>query len=204
MHVRAFLDLLRKRQLGPPKLPDGTDVPCPLFRRKVGFEDDDILRPANHHGSQHCLRFALISKVELPHPAHISRGETVDVRMRSLNILRNRHRRALFRASSNQASNFAAGFHLRQLRRQDGINLLEQFAVVDVLSDVHLLLLSGAARHIMMQGEGKRGSTPRFPSPCLIIIHRFLHLKRETVLCCPVSFASLLQIASSASLNTPR
>lgn len=202
--MRTFLNLRHESQLGPTKLLGGADVPRPLLRCKPSFENDDILRPANHHGSKHRIRFALISKIELPHPAHISRGETVDVRMRSLNILRNRHRRALFRASSNQTSNLAAGFHLRQLRRQDGINLLEQFAVVDVLSDIHRLPLSGAARHIIMQGKGKRGSTPRFPSPCLIIVHRFLHLKRETVLCCPVTFASLLQIASSASLHTPR
>ena len=31
--MRAFLDLCRKRQLGPAKLPDGTDIPRPFFRR---------------------------------------------------------------------------------------------------------------------------------------------------------------------------
>ena len=202
--MRTFLNLRHKSQLGPTKLLGGADVPRPLLRCKPSFENDDILRPANHHGSKHRIRFALISKIELPHPAHISCREATDVRMRQLNSLRNSHRRTLFRASCNQASDLAAGFHLRQLSCQNSIYLFEQLTVVDVLSDVHWLLLSGAARHIIMQGKGKRGSTPRFPSPCLIIVHRFLHLKREIVLCCPVSFASLLQIASSASLHTPR
>ena len=124
------------------------DIPRPFFRRKVSFEDDDILRPADHQGSHHCLRFAPISKIEFPHPAHVSRGETADVGMRSLNILRSYHCRAFFRASCNQASNLAAGFHLRQLSCQDSINLFEQLTVVDVLSDVHWILLSGVSRLI--------------------------------------------------------
>ena len=123
--MRAFLDLCRKRQLGPAELQDGTDVPRPFFRRKVSFEDDDILRPANHHGSVHRRGIVLIGEVELPHSANIARGEAADVRMRPLNVLRGRHRRALFRASGNQTSNLAAAFHLRQLRHQDSINLLE-------------------------------------------------------------------------------
>ena len=151
--MRAFLNLCRKRQLGPAKLQDGTDVPRPFFRRKLGFEDDDILRPANHHGSVHRRGIVLIGKVELPHPANISRRESADVGMHPLNILRNSHRRTLFRASCNQASDLAAGFRLRQLHRQDSINLIEQFTVVDVLSDIHRLPLSGAAYHIMMQGK---------------------------------------------------
>ena len=143
--MRAFLDFCRKRQLGPAKLQDGTDVPRPFFRRKVSFEDDDILCPADHHGSVHRRGIFLIGEVEIPHSAHIARGEAADVGMRPLNILRGCHRYALFRASCNQASDLAAGFQLRQLSCQDSINLFEQLTVVNVLSDVHWLLLSGVA-----------------------------------------------------------
>ena len=119
--MRAFLDLCRKRQLGPAELQDGTDVPRPFFRRKVSFEDDDILRPANHHGSVHRRGIVLIGEVELPHSANIARGEAADVRMRPLNILRGRHRRALFRAFGNQSPNLAVCFRLRKTRGQNRV-----------------------------------------------------------------------------------
>ena len=123
--MRAFLDLCRKRQLGPAELQDGTDVPRPFFRRKISFEDDDILRPANHHGSVHRRGIVLIGEVELPHSANIARGEAADIRMRPQNSLRNSHRRALCGMHGNQAPDLTIQLHLRQLRCQDSINLLE-------------------------------------------------------------------------------
>ena len=146
--MRAFLDLRHESHLGPAKLPDGTDVARPFFRCKVSFEDDNILRPASHHGSVHRRGIFLIGEVEIPHSANIARGEAADIRMRPLNILSGRYRRALFRASCNQASDLAAGFHLRQLSCQNSIYLFEQLTVVDVLSDVHWILLSGVSRLI--------------------------------------------------------
>ena len=144
--MRAFLDLRHESHLGPAKLPDGTDVARPFFRCKVSFEDDNILRPANHHGSVHRRGIVLIGEVELPHPANIARGEAADVGMRPLNILRGCHRRALCGMHGNQAPNLAIQLHLRQPCCHSGIDMREQFAVISIFPDVHRLLLSGAAR----------------------------------------------------------
>ena len=160
--MRVFLDLCRKRQLGPAKLQDGTDVPRPFFRRKVSFEDDDILRPANHHGSVHRRGIVLIGEVELPHSANIARGEAADVRMRPPNILRGRHRCALCGMHGNQASDLAIQLHLRQLCCHSGIDLREQIAVISIFPDVHRLLLSGAARLILLR-KAKENTVPLWP-----------------------------------------
>ena len=119
--MRTLLDLRYERQLRPAKLTYGTDVPRPLFRRKVRFENDDILRPADHHGSVHRRGIVLIGEVELPHSANIARGEAADIRVCLLQVFRGSHRSALPRAFGNQPPNLTVRFRLRKTRGQNRV-----------------------------------------------------------------------------------
>ena len=162
----APVDLLHERQLRPAKLPDSADVPCFLGKREVGFEYDDVLCPADLHRRAHDIGLVFVGLVKLPHPAHVARREAADVRMRPMNILRCGDRRAFLRMLGNQPAYFPIQRHLRQGGRERGVDSPIQFAVINILFDVHRALLSGAARLFLMQGKGKCAASARFPLSC--------------------------------------
>ena len=139
-------DLLRQLQFGPPKLTDSTDVPGFLLKRQFRFQNDDVLRPANGHGFRHHLRVAFIGVVEVPHPPQVPGREPSNVRVRTMQILRSGHSRALFLPAADQTANAAAQLHLRQVRRHQLVQRHEQGAVIGRLPDVHGFPPSGAMR----------------------------------------------------------
>ena len=146
--MRAPVDLLHERQLGPAKLPDSADVPRSLGKREFRFEYDDVLCPADLHRRTHDGGFVFVGVVKLPHPAHVACREAADIRMCPLNIFRHGDRRTLLRALCNQPAYFPIQRHLRQGGRERGVDSSIQFAVIGILFDVHRPLLSGAARLI--------------------------------------------------------
>ena len=143
-------NLLRQLQLGPPKLPDSTDVPGFLLERQFRFQNDDVLCPADGHGLNHHLRVALIDAVEVPHPPQVPGREPSNVRVRTMQILRSGHSRALLRPAADQTANAAVQFHLRQTCRHQLIQRCEQGAVIGWLSDVHGFLSFPALRALIL------------------------------------------------------
>ena len=100
-------DLICQLQLGPPKLPDSTDVPPFFLERQFRFQNDDVLRPADGHGFHHHLWVALIGAVELSHLPQAPGREPSGVRVHSVQILRCGHGRALLLPAADQTANAA-------------------------------------------------------------------------------------------------
>ena len=162
----APIDLLHERQLRPAELPDSADVPCFLGKREVGIEYDDVLCPADSHRRTHDGGLVFVDPVKLPHPAHVARREATSIRMCPLNMLRCGDRRALLRTFCNQPAYFPIQRHLRQGGRERSVDSPIQFAVINILFDVHRPLLFGVASLFLMQGKGKCAASARFPLPC--------------------------------------
>ena len=68
--------------------------------------------------------------------------------MRVLQMLRYSPGSAFLRSFTDQPTDFPVQLHLRQHDAHSAVNGLEQFAVVDFFSDVHVFPLSGAVRLI--------------------------------------------------------
>lgn len=151
-------DFLCQRQLSPPEPAYRPDVPRFLLERQLRFQDDHILRPADGHGlSQHVRGFG-ISAVKIPHSPQVPGGETRDIRIGAVQVLRSRHRRAFLRPAADQAANFTIQLHLGQICRHQRVQRREQGAVVCGFPDVHGFLLSGSVRLIFETGREKRGN----------------------------------------------
>lgn len=124
-------------QFRPAELPSRFDVPCLLLGGKLRLQNDHVLCPADGHGISQYLRCVFIGAVKLPHPAKVPGGEARSVRVRSAQMLRSGNSGALLRPAADQPANLTVQFHLRQVRRNQGVQRREHDAVVDRLSDVH-------------------------------------------------------------------
>ena len=100
-------DLIRQLQLGPPKLPDSTDVPPFFLERQFRFQDDDVLRPADGHSRCHHLWVTFIGAVEVPHPPQVPGREPSGVRVHAVQIFSSRYSRALLLPAADQTANAA-------------------------------------------------------------------------------------------------
>ena len=130
-------NLICQLQLGPPKLPDSTDVPPFFLERQFRFPNDDVLRPADGHGFHHHLWVALIGAVELSHPPQAPGREPSGIRVCAVQMLRGSHSRALLRPAADQTANAAVQLHLRQTCRYQLVQRCEQGAVIGWFPDVH-------------------------------------------------------------------
>ena len=106
-------DPLCQLRLGPPELPDGTDVPRFLLERQFRFHDDNVLRPADGHSLGHDFRCAFVGTVKVPHPAQASGREPGGVRVSALEILGSSYSRALLWPAADHTANAAVQLHLR-------------------------------------------------------------------------------------------
>jgi hypothetical protein len=79
-------------------------------------------------------------------------------------VLRHGYRRSLFGPLADQPPDFAVQLHLGQIFRYDSIYSVKKFAIVDIFSNVHGDLLSGAERLFLKQGKGLKRLSCR-PSP---------------------------------------
>ena len=128
---------LLELQLRPAELPSRFDVPCPLLGSQLRLQNDHVLCPADSHGLTQYFWCALIGAVELPHPAQVSGGEAGGVRICGTQILRSGNSGALLWPAADQPANLTVQFHLRQVRRHQGVQRREHGAVVNRFSDVH-------------------------------------------------------------------
>jgi len=83
------------------------------------------------------LRIIPVNTEEFAHTAHIPRGESANIRILHLYILRSGDRRAFLGSSADNFADHAVLLHLRQVRRHDLIQIIEHAGIVDFLSDVH-------------------------------------------------------------------
>ena len=130
-------DSLLEFQLRPAELPSRFDVPCLLLGGQLRLQNNHVLRPADGHGLSQHLWCALIGAVELPHPARVPGGEAGGIRVRSTQILGCGDSGALLWSATDQPANLTVQFHLRQVRRHQGVQRREHGAVVNRFSDIH-------------------------------------------------------------------
>ena len=130
-------DLLCQLQLGPPELPDGTDVPHFFLERQIRLYDDYVLRPADGHSLGHDFRGAFICTVEIPHPPQASGREPSHIRIGTLEIFCGGYSRAFFRPVADHAANAAVQLHLRQICRHQYIQCRKHDTVIGRFSDIH-------------------------------------------------------------------
>ena len=133
----TLTDIPGQFQLRPAELPSRFDVPCPLLGSQLRLQNNHVLRPADGHGLSQHLWCALIGAVKLPHSAQISGGEAGCGRVRTAQILRRSDSGAFLRPAADQPANLTVQFHLRQVRRHQGIQRREHGAVVNRFSDIH-------------------------------------------------------------------
>jgi len=79
-----------------------------------------------------------------------------------LQIFRRRDSGAFFSSAADHSANLAVQLHLRELRRNSGIQRGIQGGVICWLANIHGLLLSGAARLINAQSREKHGDIAVF------------------------------------------
>jgi hypothetical protein len=71
-------------------------------------------------------------------------------------ILRNCDSGSFFGALAGHTTDLSVQFHLGQSSRNKGLHSVKQGAVIDVLSDVHRFLLSGAVCAYFLSRQRKR------------------------------------------------
>ena len=115
---------------------DSGDIPGAFLSGCAVFQNDDILRPSNGHGLGQHFWCVFIGAVKLPHPTEISGGEAGGVRVRGAQIFRSGNGGAFLWPVADQLANPAVQFHLRQIRRHQGVQRREHGSVVNWFSDV--------------------------------------------------------------------
>ena len=79
-----------------------------------------------------------------------------------MQVFRRRDSRAFLDPAADHSTDLAVQFHLRELRRNSGIQRGIQGGVICWLANIHGLLLSGAVRLINAQSREKHGDTAVF------------------------------------------
>ena len=77
-------------------------------------------------------------------------------------MFRRRDSRAFLDPAADHSTDLAVQFHLRELRRNSGIQRGKHGGVICWLANIHGLLLSGAVRLINAQSREKHGDTAVF------------------------------------------
>ena len=113
------------------------NIPCSNFRAQFCFHDDYILRPAQTESIGQQFRQITIQPIEVPHPAHIARGETSHIGILFVQIVCCCNCCPLFGTGANSLADFAIQLHLRQVHADCQIQRGEHGAVVDFFSNVH-------------------------------------------------------------------
>ena len=137
------LDLFQQLRLGPTVLQCGPEIPGALPAALAALQNGHVLRPAKLQGQRPQLWVVCIGPVELPHPAQVSGGETPVPRVVCLEILSSHDRRALLRAGTDGPANLKVQVYLRQPGLHQRVQCLVHRGIVNRLSLVHFLILSG-------------------------------------------------------------
>ena len=142
------LDLPQQLRLGPAVLQRGPEIPGALPTDLTALQNGRILRPAQLQGQRQEFWVIGVGPVELPHPAQVSGGESLGLRVVLLEILSGHHRRALLRAGTDGPANLEVQLHLGQSSGHELIQCPIHGAVICGFPGIHALLLSGAPRLI--------------------------------------------------------
>ena len=146
-------DLFQQLRLCPAVLQRGPEIPGALPAALTALQDGHILRPAQLQGQ--CQEFWVVGvgPAGLPHPAQVAWGESLALRVVGLEILSGHHRRALLQAGADGPANFKVQFYLRHFGLHQNIQGCVHCGIVNRLSHVHRLILSG----VLPQPESRKG-----------------------------------------------
>ncbi len=120
----------------------------PLIHGQICLHDNHVLRPPNQESLMQNVRCRFIGSEKVPHPAEIPRRKARVVGAFGCKILCCRHSCSFFCSGADQFPDFEIQLHLRQISSKRLIQTSVHCAVINGLSDVHGLLLSGAMRLI--------------------------------------------------------
>ena len=148
MQPSLGLNLIQQLCFFPAVLQRGLEIPSVLVEALAAFQDRHILRPAQLQGQRPQLRIVGIGAVELPHPAQVSGGEALALRVVLLEKLSGHHRRALLRAGADGPANLEVQHHLGQSSSHELIQRPVHGAVIGGFPGIHVHLLSGVPRLI--------------------------------------------------------
>lgn len=147
------LDLLYQLHFCPTMRQCGPEVPGTLPAALAALQDRHVLRPAQFQGQRQKFWAVGVSPVELPHPAQVAWGEALGLRIVCLEILSGHDRRALLLMGADSPADLKVQFYLRQFGLHQNIQGCVHCGIVNRLSHVHRLILSG----VLPQPENRKG-----------------------------------------------
>jgi len=91
----------------------------------------------------HCrcqqLQCVAVHQVEVPHPAQVAGRKALGCGIGGLQVFRRRDSRSFLAPAADQPTNLAVQLHLRELRRDSGVQRGEHGGVICWLANVHWL-----------------------------------------------------------------
>lgn len=151
------VDLSGQFSLGPAKLLGNNQIPTPFLHGQISVHDHEVLCPAKLHSQSCQLRVVFICAIEIPHPAKAARGESRSIRICGLQVFRSGNGSPFFGSAADQLSNSAIQLHLGQFCRHQLVQCGVHCTIVNWLSDIHGLLLSGSNLPDTLYHKRKRG-----------------------------------------------
>ena len=112
------LDLFQQLRLCPVAHQRGSEIPGAFLAVLTALQDRHILRPAQLQGQRQEFWVVGVGPVELPHPAQVSGGEALELRVVGLEILGSHHRCALLLTGADSPANLKVQFRLWQFGLQ--------------------------------------------------------------------------------------
>ena len=147
------LDPLQQLRLSPAVLLRGPEIPGTLPATLTALQNGRILRPAQLQSQRQEVWVAGVGPAERPHPAQVSGREALGLRVVCLEILSSHHCRTLLRSCTDSPANLKVQFYLRQFALHQNIQGCVHCGIVNRLSLVHRLILSG----VLPQPESRKG-----------------------------------------------
>ena len=147
------LDPLQQLRLSPAVLQRGPEIPGTLPATLTALQNGRILRPAQFQGQRPQHWIVRIGPVEFPHPAQVAGREAPALGVVCLEIFGSHDRRALLQAGADSFANLKIQFYLPQLGLHQSVQGRVHRGIVNWLSLVHRLILSG----VLPQPESRKG-----------------------------------------------
>ena len=169
------LDLLYQLRFCPAVLQCGPEVPGAFLAALTALQDRHILRPAHLQGQRQEFWVAGVGPVELPHPAQVAGREALGLGIVCLEIFSGHNCRPLLRAGADGPANFKVQCYLRQLGLHQRVQGFVHRGIVNRLSLIHCLILSGVLpQPESRKGKGGGAATLSLTAFCLQNLHDLL------------------------------
>ena len=121
----------------PAEAQHSSDVPRPLLVAAAPLLNRHILRPAEAHRQPCDFRGFFIGRVKRPHTAQIAGRKALGCGIGVLQVFRRRDSGAFFAPAADHSTDLAVQLHLRELRRNSGVQRGEQGGVICGLANVY-------------------------------------------------------------------